>query len=72
MTKADQDWVDPKARTVPATEDQQEMPLFAVVMAKPFDWKWMPASQNVWNNWICQSRKSTILEIMYFLENPKG
>ncbi|CAB3407460.1 unnamed protein product [Caenorhabditis bovis] len=28
----------------------------AVLMARPLDWKWVPASQTAWNSFICQSK----------------
>jgi hypothetical protein len=27
----------------------------AALMGRPVDWRWMTATQSVWNGWICQS-----------------
>uniref|UniRef100_A0A914W7C1 Uncharacterized protein n=1 Tax=Plectus sambesii TaxID=2011161 RepID=A0A914W7C1_9BILA len=47
----DSDWADEESSAVPTNEDGAA---FAVVLARPFDWRWMPAAQSVWNGWICQ------------------
>ena len=46
------DWADNSSSTVPVDDDGGA---FAVVMSQMFDWKWLPATQSVWNSWICQS-----------------
>lgn len=51
LAAADSDWADEESAAVPTNEDGVA---FAVVLARPFEWRWMPAAQTVWNGWICQ------------------